>query len=161
MAAQAIHAAFAANEPDGICASGPSVTSAKTCSTIGVVPVLPFGLEELERGVSEHGVVAEDGEQLVLARGGLLVQVADPADDQPGGDRLPFFDANAVYRVSATCASETQARSWSSQIARGYLMAVQASPGMAAIAALTLGSIGTVTENTASARPIAAITLAA
>ena len=40
-------------------------------------------------------------------------------------------------------------------------MAVQASSGMAAIAALTLGSIGTVTENSAPARRIAAITLAA
>ena len=40
-------------------------------------------------------------------------------------------------------------------------MAVQASSGMAAIAALTLGSIGTVTENRAPARRIAAITLAA
>ena len=73
----------------------------------------------------------------------------------------PFFEVNAVYCTSATSASETQARSWSSQIARGYRMAVQASSGMAAIAALTLGSIGTVTENRAPARRIAAITLAA
>jgi hypothetical protein len=73
----------------------------------------------------------------------------------------PFFDANAVYGASATSASEIQARSWSSQIARGYLTGVQASPGMAAIAALTLGSIGTVTENRAAARRIAAITVAA
>ena len=58
----------------------------------GVVAVLAFGLDnQLERGVSEHGVVAEDGEQLVLARGGLLVQVPDPADDQPGGDRLSLL----------------------------------------------------------------------
>ena len=40
-------------------------------------------------------------------------------------------------------------------------MAVQASSGMAAIAALTLGSIETVTENSAPARRMAAITLAA
>ena len=33
---------------------------------------------------------------------------------------LPFFDANAVYPVSATSASETQAPIWSSQIACGY-----------------------------------------
>ena len=57
----------------------------------GVVAVLVLGLDQLERGVGEDGVVAEDGEQLVLARGGLLVQVADPADDQPGGDRLPLL----------------------------------------------------------------------
>jgi hypothetical protein len=72
----------------------------------------------------------------------------------------PFFEVNAVYCASATCASETQARSWSSQIARGYRIAVQASPGMAAIAVLTLGSIGTVTENSAPARRIAVITFA-
>jgi len=126
-----------------------------------VVAVLFLGLDQLERGIGEDGVIAEDGEQLVLARGGLLVQVTDPADDQPGGDRLPFFEVNAVYGTSATCASETQARSWSSQIARGYLMAVQASSETPAIAALTLGSIGTVTENRAPARPIAAITFAA
>ena len=40
-------------------------------------------------------------------------------------------------------------------------MAVQASSGMAAIAALTLESSGTVTENSAPARRIAAITAAA
>ena len=34
MAAQVSQAALAANEPDGRCASGPSVQSAKTCSTI-------------------------------------------------------------------------------------------------------------------------------
>ena len=34
MAAQAVQASLAANEPDGMCASGPPVTSAKTCSTM-------------------------------------------------------------------------------------------------------------------------------
>ena len=33
MAAQASQAAFAGNEPDGRCASGPSARSANTCST--------------------------------------------------------------------------------------------------------------------------------
>jgi len=32
---------------------------------------------------------------------------------------LPFFEVNAVQGTSATWASEIQARSWSSQIARG------------------------------------------
>ena len=72
----------------------------------------------------------------------------------------PFFDANAVYSVSATSASEIQQSSWSSQIASGYLMAVQASSPMAAIAARTLEFIGTVTENRAPWRRIAPITLA-
>ena len=85
----------------------------------GVVTVLAFGLDQLERGIGEDRVVAPDREQLVLPGGRLLVQVPDPADDQPGGDRLAFLRANAVYRISATSASETQAPSWSSQIARG------------------------------------------
>ncbi|MGH3418436.1 MAG: hypothetical protein ACRDOD_02375 [Streptosporangiaceae bacterium] len=36
-------------------------------------------------------MIAPEGEQLVLPGGRLLVQVADPADDQPGGDRLAFL----------------------------------------------------------------------
>ena len=54
----------------------------------------------------------------------------------------PFFEANAVYPISATSASETQQSSWSSQIARGYRIGVQASSAMAAIAARMLGFIG-------------------
>ena len=77
----------------------------------GVVAVLPLSLDELEGRVGEDGMVAPDGEQLVLPLSSLLVQVADPADDQPGGDGLPFFDANAVYWISATSASEVQASS--------------------------------------------------
>ena len=57
----------------------------------GVAAVLPLGLDELERGVGEDGVVTPDGEQLVLPVGGLLVLVADPADDQPGGDRMSLL----------------------------------------------------------------------
>ena len=56
-----------------------------------VVAVLPLGLSQHERRVGEHRVVAPDGKQLVLAVRGLLVLVADPADDQPGGDRLAFL----------------------------------------------------------------------
>src|SRR5581483_8750922 len=54
----------------------------------GVVAVLLFGLEQGERGVGEHRVIAPHREQLALPDGGLLVRVADPADDQPGGDLL-------------------------------------------------------------------------
>ena len=72
----------------------------------------------------------------------------------------PFFDANAVYSVSATSASETQQSSWSSQTARGYLMGVQASSGMTAIAERMLLFIGTVTENRAPWPRIAPITAA-
>ena len=72
----------------------------------------------------------------------------------------PFFDANAVYCVSATSASEIHAPSWSSQIARGYRIVLQASSGMAAIAARMLAFAGTVTENRAPPRRIAPITAA-
>jgi hypothetical protein len=58
--------------------------------------------------------------------------------------------------TSAISASEIQARSWSSQIARGYLMAVQASPGIDVIAAVTAGSIRAVAEKYAPARRQAA-----
>ena len=51
----------------------------------GVAAVLPLGLDQLERGVGEDRVVAPGGEQLVLPGSCLLVQVADPADDQPRG----------------------------------------------------------------------------
>src|SRR6266516_6208526 len=57
----------------------------------GVVTVVLLGLDGLERGIGEHGVVAPDAEQLVLALGGLAVEVFDPADDQPGGESLPFL----------------------------------------------------------------------
>jgi hypothetical protein len=73
---------------------------------------------------------------------------------------LPFFDANAVYPVSATSASEIQQSSWSSQTACGYLMAVQLSSGIAAIAARMLPFTGTVTENRAPCARIALITVA-
>ena len=56
-----------------------------------VVTVLFFGLGQLERGIGEDGVVAPGGKQLVLPGGRLLAQVADPADDQPGRDRLALL----------------------------------------------------------------------
>jgi hypothetical protein len=52
--------------------------------------VVALGLDQLDRGVGEDGVVAPDGEQLARPVGGVAVLVADPADDQAGGDRLAF-----------------------------------------------------------------------
>jgi hypothetical protein len=69
-----------------------------------------------------------------------------------------FFEVNAVYWISATSASETQQPACSSQIARGYLIGVQASSGMMPIAALTWGFIATVTEKKEPAFRIALIT---
>ena len=58
----------------------------------GVVTVLRLGLDnQLERRIGEHRVVAPDREQLVLPVSRLLVQVPDPADDQPGGDGLALL----------------------------------------------------------------------
>ena len=54
----------------------------------GIVAVLPFGPGELEGRVREDGMVTPGREQLALPGGCLLVQVPDPADDQPGGDGL-------------------------------------------------------------------------
>jgi hypothetical protein len=51
-----------------------------------VAAVPAFGLDQFERRIGQHGVAAVGREQLALAGGGLGVQVADPADDQPGGD---------------------------------------------------------------------------
>jgi hypothetical protein len=56
-----------------------------------VVAVLSLGLDQLERRVGEDRVVTPDGEQLVLPGGSFLVQVADPADDQPRGDGLSLL----------------------------------------------------------------------
>ena len=53
--------------------------------------MVPLRLDELEGGIGEHGVVPPDGKQLVLPVRGLLIEVADPADDQPRGDGLAFL----------------------------------------------------------------------
>ena len=90
----------------------------------GVVAVVFLGLDHLERAVGEHGVVAPDREQFVLPVSGSGVQVADAADDQPGGERdrglapAPVDGERGVF-ISATSASETQQPSWSSHSARG------------------------------------------
>ena len=123
--------------------------------------MLALCLQELKRGVGEDGVVPPQGNSSSCPVAACLFRSRTRRTISQTVTACPFFEVNAVYSASATSASEIQARSWSSQIAREYLMAVQASPGMAAMAALTLGSIGTVTENRAPARRIAAITLAA
>jgi hypothetical protein len=66
----------------------------------GVAAVLLLGLDELVRAVGEDGVVAPGGEQLALSRRGILVLVADAADDQPGGDMQ--FLALRYWQVNNT-----------------------------------------------------------
>ena len=87
MAAQASHAALAAKEPDGRWARGPSFQSAKTCSMMAWSRWCSSAWIVCERAVGEHGVVAPGREQLGLPVSGFGVHVADPADDQPGGER--------------------------------------------------------------------------
>ena len=86
----------------------------------GVVAVLALGLDQFERRVRENGVVAPDGEQLVLAFGCFLVAGADAADDQPRGDLLAFL-LRRERRVLdfGDLGAETQQDSWSSQMACG------------------------------------------
>ena len=91
MAAQASQAALAGNEPDMAGAPGPAGQVREHLFDLGVAAVLFLGLDGLERGIGEDGVVAPDGKQFALAVSGLAVEVLDPADDQPGGDRLPFL----------------------------------------------------------------------
>jgi hypothetical protein len=55
---------------------------------LGVPTVVFLSLEHHERGVGEDGVISPCGEQLTLPVRCLRAQVADAADDQPGGDRL-------------------------------------------------------------------------
>ncbi len=57
---------------------------------LGVAAMVLLSLEGFEWGVGEDGVVTPDGKQFVLAPGGCGAEVLDPADDQPGGDRLPL-----------------------------------------------------------------------
>ena len=126
----------------------------------GMVAVLALGLDELERRVGEDCVVPPDGEQFVLPVCGLLVEVTDPADDQPGGDRLAFLRRKGRVRDFGDLGVGDPARSWSSEVARGYLIAVQASWLTAAIADRMLAFIGAVTENRAPWRRTAPITAA-
>jgi hypothetical protein len=73
--------------PRGQVGEGPVVEVGVDLLDDGVVAVVALGLDGLERGVGEERVVAPGGEQLALPGGGVLVLVADPADDEAGGDR--------------------------------------------------------------------------
>ena len=81
---------------------------------LGVAAVVLLSLEGGERGVGEDGVVTPGGKQFVLAPGGLGLRSLTRRTISRAVIAWPFFEVNAVYSASATCASETQARSWSS-----------------------------------------------
>jgi len=84
MAAQSSQAPLAPKRPDGRCARGPEMRSAKTCPGHRVRPVGQIRLHCGEGGVGEEGVVAPAREQLTLPGVGLGIELADPADHQPG-----------------------------------------------------------------------------
>ena len=86
---------------------------------LSVATVVFLGLDQGERRVGEDGVVAPGGEQLALPGGGRGVQVADPADDQPGGDGLALLRREGRVFRFRDLPSDTQRPSWSSQMARG------------------------------------------
>ena len=97
MAARVSQAALAGKCPDRQVRERPGAQVCEDLLDDGVVAVLRFGLDHLERRVGEQGVVAPDGKQLVLASG-------LPCGSGRGTRRmisravisLPFFDANAV-----------------------------------------------------------------
>ena len=84
------------NEPRGQACQGPVGQVGGYLLHLGMIAVVFLHLEGLERGVGEHRVVAPGAEQLALARGGAAVKVFDPADDHPGSNRLPLFEAKTV-----------------------------------------------------------------
>lgn len=112
----------------------------------GCVRAVGFlGLDQGERAVGEHGVVAVGGEPAVLVLG---VRVRDPADQQPCGDVLGFRrEVNAVKAVSATSASLTHRPVSSSNTASVYLIIVQAVSSIPSIARRTARSCRAVIEN--------------
>jgi hypothetical protein len=86
IAAQVNQAPLAANRPDGRCARGPSIRSAKTCSMTAWARWARVGVHGGQRGVGEEGVVAVGGQQFVLAGRGLAPH---PTHAKPGGVLVP------------------------------------------------------------------------
>jgi hypothetical protein len=125
-----------------------------------MVAVLLLGLDEGKRGIGEHRVVAPDGKQLVLALGGLVVEVFDPADDQAGGDGLVLLGGERGIGNFRDLGVAHPARQLVIPDGRGYWMGLQASWAMLAIAALTWEFICTVTEKNAPAARTAPVNAA-
>ena len=74
---------LAPNRPEGMCARGPSMRSAKTVSMIGVAAVGDVGGRGGVVGVGEKRVIPPDREECVGVAG-----VFDAAHDQPCGHRV-------------------------------------------------------------------------
>ena len=88
--AHAVQAAFAAYFPDGRCASGPSLSSAMTCSMIAWSRWRSSAAIVVRVELVMKRVVAVGREQLALHRpvARAWLQPADSAHDQPAGDLL-------------------------------------------------------------------------
>ena len=80
IAAHSTHAEFAANEPDGMWASGPSIKSANTAKDDGVFAVDEVGLHRRQGRVGEERVMPPHGDRCVEIAG-----VFDAAHHQSGG----------------------------------------------------------------------------
>jgi hypothetical protein len=90
----------------------------------------------------------------------LAVEVFDPADDQPGGDGLPLLRGERGIGDLGDLGIRDPAAQLIIPDRAGYLMGVQASSPMAAMAARTCGFICTVTENNAPAARTAPVNAA-
>jgi hypothetical protein len=90
MAAMVSHAALAAKWPDGRWASGPLVMSVKTCSTIAWPRWWPSAWISSTGESVKTAWWRQTGNSSPVPLRGVAVLVADPADDQAGGDRLAF-----------------------------------------------------------------------
>ena len=101
IAAQIAQALLAANRPEGRCARGPSIRSAKTVSMIACRRWVMSASATGAVAVGQERVVPPDREQLVE-----LGLVPDPAHDQPGGDRVLGGGERGEPVISATSASE-------------------------------------------------------
>ena len=125
----------------------------------GVVAVLLLSWGQLKRGVGEHRVVPPGREQLALAFAGLG-QVADPAHDQPGGDGLALLRGE---RRIGDLGDLGVGDPGPQLVIPDRPRVADGRPGIlgiAAIAAVTAGSIRAVTEKYAPARRHAAMNAA-
>ena len=98
MAAQASQAALAANEPGRQVRERPAGHISEDLLDDRVIAVLSSAWTSSNGEFGEDRVVAPDGKQLILVGAGLAVQVADPAEEQPRGDRLAFLRGESRVR---------------------------------------------------------------
>jgi hypothetical protein len=120
MAQSTVQAAWALNDPEGRWASALAAVSAMTCSMIAWPRCWDLAWRIWNGLVGEHGVVAPEVEQPVLAGRGLGVEAFDPSHDQPAGGLVVVGAGGERGKgISASAASETSSPVWSSTKACG------------------------------------------